>query len=108
MWLANGLKKYQNSSYSPAAHGDHPNQENQRHLVDPLSHYSHPLLANQARHLLQGGPKQNSTVMVVKYYCSVLEVTIMTSLTLLENDKVCFTAFVAADLYCICIYINIS
>lgn len=69
------------------AHGYHPNQEYQRHLVDPLSHYSHPLLANHAHRLLQGGPEQYRTVMVVKYNCRGLEVTIMTSLTLVENDK---------------------
>lgn len=73
--------------YSQAAHGDHPNHEYQRLLVDPLSHYSHPLLANQARRLLQGEPEQYSAVMVVKYNCRVLEVTIMTFLTLVENDK---------------------
>lgn len=73
--------------YSPVAHGDHPNQEYQRYLIDPLSHYSHPLPSNQARRLLQGGPEQYSTVKVVKYNCRVLEVTIMTSLTLLDNDK---------------------
>lgn len=57
--------------YSLVAHGDHPTQEHQGILVDLLSHYSHPLPASQAHHLLQGGPEQHSTVMVMKYNCSM-------------------------------------
>lgn len=42
----------------PVVHADHPNQGNHVVLVDLLPHYSHPVLVNQALHLLQGGPGQ--------------------------------------------------
>lgn len=60
-------EKSDHDIYSPVVHGDHPNQEYQSLLVDPLSHYSHPLLEDPAHRLLQGGPEQCRTVMVVTY-----------------------------------------
>lgn len=59
-------KKSEQEFHSPEDHEGHPDQEDQGLLVDPLSHYSHPLLENQAHHLLLGVPEQYSTVMVGK------------------------------------------
>lgn len=56
----------QQQLYSLVAHEGHPDQVNQVVLVDLLSHYSHPPLANLAHHLPLGAPEEKRKVMLAE------------------------------------------